>query len=421
MGGYLPQRTIIHALVEQATSSLVNFAMMMTLLVLFRADVLGQFVFMFTLVMIITSLQYGLTLLPILVHVPVLDEAGRVEALDVIGGFDLVFRLCGIAAMVTGSWLATSDPWVLVAAGAFGGVFMWRETARATLFATGRSARAMAQALLGAALFAPLMLSLVQAGATVTAPLVAFAIGQGVAVAVLSPRLVQRLVTPLQAVRRHLSQFGGVRWSLTASAANEVHMRSHVFAVEALRGVDQVGVMEAGRVLWSPLVLAAAALQKVMQSALARAHAAGDAARARRMTFMACFVVAAGAAAYGGAIYLVFNVIAHHLYGDRYPDVAMFVVGWSFYSVLLVCNWLMSGYLNAAHAFQAVAQVNIAAAVATLLLLASLIWPVPLVATLGILILVQTGMALRLIWLITIAPPPVGPLAEAPADLPPRD
>ena len=392
-------RPFFFVLSEQALSSLINFAMVLVLLRLFTPDVLGHFTYIFTLVMFVSSLQYGLVLLPTLVHVSPLGRREAAKALDIIGNFEQLYRAVGTLAIIAGSWFVSSDPWSLLCAGAFGTVFLWRETARFVLFATDRAALAFRQALLAFVLFVPALIALLQAGASVTAPLLAFAVSHAVALAIFAPRIVRDRVGPKRAVKRYFSRFGGVRWSVVGSAANEVQMRSHVFAVEALRGVDQVGILEAGRVLWSPLLIAATALQKLLQPGVARAHSAGDIIAAKRMVALACLSILALSAVYMGVIYYAFDHLAQYLFRGLYADVGLFVAAWGAYSVLLIVNWTLIGFLNALHAFRAVAMLSIAAAAGALAMLSCLFWPVPLITVLWVLIAVQAGALVALLWL----------------------
>lgn len=397
-------RPVFYALVEQGLTSLINFAMVLVLLVLFSAEVLGQFTYIFTLVMIISSLQYGLVLLPTLVHVAPLGGHEAAEALDVVGNFELIYRAAGTAAITGGTWFITDNPWELASAAAFGLVFMWRETARSVFFATGRVALALRQGLVAFVLFVPALAGLLMLGASLTAPLLAFAASNAVPLAAFAPRLIRRWVDPWTAIFRHFRRFSGIRWSLISSAANEVQMRVHVFAVEALRGVDQLGLMEAGRVLWSPLTLAATALYRLLQPRIAKANADGEIGKAKSWVALSCTSVLFVSALYMAAIYFSFDMIASYLFRDRYPGIGLFVAGWAIYSLVLMVNWNLIVFLNGTHAFYSVAMINSAAAAGTAVLLLSLFWPVPLITVIAILTAIQLSAFCFLLWLTISAP-----------------
>lgn len=396
-------RTIALSVAEQAMNSLATLAMTAAVIRVSDAEGFGQFAFVFTLVMIAASLQYGLVGIPLLVEVSPLEAEARDSALRSLLDFDFHYRLIASAIVAAATLSISRDPVLVAAAGVFALTYLWRESTRNALFAMGQSARATEQA---AASFVVLIGALV---ATLTAfhwpPLAAFAssaLACAVGIALCARHLVSQPVGLTRAYRSYRARFPRTGWILANQAAIEGQMRAHVVATQALRGSEQVGILEAARVLFAPLILISGACQRVMQPHLAVLIARGDISAARRMTLLCVGAIAAVAAIYCGAILLAFEPIEARLFGDRYGDLTIYAAAWATMTTLLLLNWTITGFLHAMRAFRRVAAVTTTAAISTVSLLPVMALQVPLITALAIPIAVQSIVFLILLALLAV-------------------
>jgi O-antigen/teichoic acid export membrane protein len=392
------RRAIFLSLVEQGLTSLGMLAMTAAVIAASAPDVFGQFALIITLVMIAASLQFGFVGTSMLVEVRPLDEAGRVVALDALSGFDFYYRL--LAALIVGgvAFEVSHDAALACAASVFALVYLWREFTRYTLFAIEEVGRATA---LGAVAFSLLMLALAASLSAMdsasVAALLSSAAANAVAVGAVAGSHHRRPRHPVAAIRAYRARFPRTGWTVLNSVANEIQTRTHVVAVQIFRGVDQLGIVEATRVLFAPLILIASAWQRLMQPRLAALVAEGRIGTARSLTLAGVGAVVAVSVLYSGAVFLAFDVIASRLFGDRYGDLSAYAAAWAAYATLLVVNWTLISFMNALQAFSQVAKMTMVAAAATALLLLLLAFDVPLLTALVVPILVQGAVCVALL------------------------
>jgi hypothetical protein len=386
-GGMVP------SLIDQGLVSLQSLLISVVLIKLTGPALFGQFVYIFTLVMIAASLQNGLVGIPALVHVASCAGDARRSALSTLLAIDRRYRLA--AALVTGlaSLAVTTDPVLVAAACCFCFGHLSRETARNVLFATGAGRRAPLIGILAFAVFLPLFAAFVWAGFPLMAPFAASAIGIAVALALVEATEVRanESALPLPAlVRAYRDTFPGLAWRLVQSGSNEVQTRSHVFVVTLVRGVDQAGLLEAGRILWAPLVVLYQTWQKVAQPRLASLVSSGDTGGAIRLVFLSIAALACIAALYAAILFALWEPLSRAIFSS-FADVLPFALGWLAYTLALLSNWMLIALLNAQLRFRTIAIAGMLCATATITLLLTLAaLPVPLVGAVGIMAAVQT-------------------------------
>lgn len=401
------RRSLILSFVEQGLASLAMLALTAGVIATSTPDVFGQFAFAVTLVMIAASLQYGLVGVPILVDVSPLAPERQAAALRTLYAFDIYYRLAAALMVGAAALAASHDVAVAAAASSFALTYLWRETTRNTLFATGCAGRAAAMAAVGLALLLALLGVAFEAADRLTpaAPLAAAALAQGAVLVLFSRYRIDGPGTPAAAYRAYRTRFASTGWTLANSAANEIQTRSHVVAVQLFRGADQVGLIEAARVLFAPLLLVSGAWQRVVQPRLAVLVSAGNVASARWLTLSGVTAVCALSLIYCGLLALAFDAISERLFGDRFGDVTGYAVAWAIYATLLVANWTLVSFMKAMRAFRQVATIAATAALATALLLVLLAFDVPLIVALAVPVAVQGAVFLvLLIALWTVEP-----------------
>ncbi|MDB5591872.1 hypothetical protein [Enterovirga sp.] len=399
-------RSLVPSLVDQGLTSLQSFSMAVALIKLTGPAVFGQFVFVFTLVMIVASFQNALTGIPLLVHVAAWSGEARRAGLATVLAADRRCRAAAALLVAAAATAVTADPVAILAAGLFCLAHLSRETARNILFASGAGDRAAALSAVTFAVFAPVFAGGIWAGFPLAAPFAAAAAGIFTALAVIRvPGAARRDRAPgvRQLAAAYRRAFPGLGWRLAQSASNEAQTRSHVFALTAWRGVDQVGLLEAGRVLWAPLVVLYQTWQKVAQPRLAALVARGETRAALHLTLGSVGALGVAAALYAAALLSLWAPLSTALFSS-FADIRPFAVGWLVYTVLLLANWMLIALLNAQRRFRTVALAGGVSAGLTALGLVALVLPVPLGTALGVLIAVQAVMLLGFCAILVRAP-----------------
>src|SRR5690606_34201358 len=112
------------------------------------------------------------------------------------------------------------------------------------------------------------------------------------------------------------------------------------------RGIESVGIVEAGRLLWMPCMLLMSAWQRVAQPRVAEHVRMGQRASALRLTLMGTAATLAAGLVYAIPLYLLWPLLRDHLF-QAFDGMGPFVVGWAVYTALLLTNWNLIIYLNA--------------------------------------------------------------------------
>ena len=399
------RKDILLSFLDQGFNSLHSLVLALVLIAWGEPATYGVFAFIVTTVLIASSLQYGLIGIPILVHLRARDAEQREAGMKTLAAMDVWIRLVAACATGIGALLASGSVGVGAAAAAFCGTYLLRETTRNGFYSQGRTAAAARLAVTALALVIPLYWLLLAAADPLLAPLVASTLATGTALALQGGLRFSRPKSPIRAYRAYRSEFPGTGWSFVNSAANEVQMKLHVFVIFLARGADQLGLIEAGRILLSPLFLIVSAWQRVAQPRITSLVEAGDLAGAKALTFAGVALVVGVAATWCATIYLGWSLVERYLFSG-FGDVGVYVVGWSFYSILIISNWSLIVFLNALQQFRKAAFVTVSAASATAVLLCIMLFDVPLVTALYILAAVQGATFAWLLGTVLLARPP---------------
>ncbi len=381
----MTRRTVFFSLVDQGLVSLTTILLSIGLIMGGDAAAFGEFAFVLTLILIAASLQHGLVGVHLLVELGAKTGSERARALQILGSFDVYLRAISALAVIGISTAVTWDVPTLAAAGAFTFIYLWREAARNVLFVTGQAARAMFLDGVAFVLILSSYVPLLSVHNSSLAPVLSAAFGYGISLAVFGRGLFGGLLSPKDALNRFNFSYRQSRWTLLTSISNEMTMRAYVVIVELLRGAAQLGLLEAGRVLWGPLVFLVSAWRRVAQPYMARQLSCGQVAEARVVALTGFAGIIAICGGYALLIWLCWDLLSAYIFKGDFAASTPFVVAWGAFFVLLAGNWTLAIYLNAARRFRLVALGALATALYSLAILAS-------VATEIKLILVVYGM-----------------------------
>ena len=382
---------VVLSFVDQGLHSLGSLVLSAFLIAGTDPATFGRFAFVTTCALVAASLHYGAIGVPLLVHVRQAHAADRMQQLAILRSVDLRFRAAAALVVGLAAFWASGSIATALAGAAFVVAWLARETRRNLFYLEGDSRSA---ARFGATSFVLLLLVyaiLFYLERSELAALMAAALSTVLALAAFPARHERNDADTTGLLQRYHQTFPGAGWSLLNSATNEAQTRAHVLVIQLLRGADQVGLIEAGRILWAPLQLMGSAWQRVAQPRIAGLVEAGDLATARWLTLAGIGLMVAATAFCGGAIAALWPLIERHLFA-KFSDIGPLVAGWGFVSLLVLSNWSLVVFLNATRRFRLIAMVGIAAATATTGLLATLAFDVDLVIALVAMAVVQLAM-----------------------------
>lgn len=397
---------VVLSFVDQGLHSLGSLVLSAFLIAGTDPATFGRFAFVTTCALVAASLHYGAIGVPLLVHVRQAHAVERMQQLAILRSVDLRFRAAAALVVGLAAFWASGSIATALAGAAFVVAWLARETRRNLFYLEGDSRSA---ARFGATSFVLLLLVyaiLFYLERSELAALMAAALSTVLALAAFPARHERNDAAITGLLQRYRQTFPGAGWSLLNSATNEAQTRAHVLVIQLVRGADQVGLIEAGRILWAPLQLMGSAWQRVAQPRIAGLVEAGDLATARWLTLAGIGLMVAATAFCGGAIAALWPLIERHLFA-KFSDIGPLVAGWGFVSLLVLSNWSLVVFLNATRRFRLIAMVGIAAATATTGLLATLAFDVDLVIALVAMAVVQLAMltAFLLVGLRNVAMP----------------
>lgn len=375
---------------DQGLHSLASLILSAVLIVGTDPATFGRFALISGCTLIAASLHYGAIGIPLLVHVRQTADAQRLEKIAILHAVDLRFRLASALIIAAVGFWASGDVVTAAAGAAFAAAWLARETRRNLFYL---EADVVSAARLGAASFVLLLISysvLFYISRTETAALLASALSTSIALWMFRGQSAEPAPRG-NILGLYRSAFPGAGWSVINSATNEAQTRLHVLTIPLFRSVDQLGLVEAGRILWAPLQLLGSAWQRIAQPRIAGLVQAGEVEEAKWLTGAGIGLMVAATSIWAGAICLFWPLIENRFY-SQFPHIGLLVAGWGAVSLLILSNWSLVVFLNAHHRFRTVAMIGMAAAASTAFLLAVLAFGFDISAALVVMATVQIGV-----------------------------
>ncbi|MBT9292235.1 hypothetical protein [Prosthecodimorpha staleyi] len=408
------RRAMVYSILDQAVLSAFNLGLSLLLVATVAPAEFGRFSYVLAILLILGSVHNALVATPIGVSLPGQGTATRADVLSVLLGADHRLRvaLMPVAAILLA--FAGTDAAYLGPALALCFFSLWRETQRGVAFALSEAGRALVIDLVAVSVSALAAGLLWRMMPPVPALLSGMAAGSAAAVAVAHAtgpfgRLGFRRERAADVGFGADSRSGGwrrygrfwheARWSLLGAVTTEAQFRGYVFAVQALRGAETLGAIQAGRALMGPLPLLASAWSRVARPEMTRALVERRDADALRTVILGTGGVLFLSLGYLAALALAWPWIEPRLFGGRYPGIGVLTAAWGLTTLIGTGHICLGTYLQAARCFRPLAFVSVGGAAASAVALAGLATAVPTVYAVGA---VAVGETVALVWSLVL-------------------
>lgn len=396
-------RALVISILDQGILSGVSLGIGLALIRFATPEAVGQFALAMAVFFMFFSVQHSLASLPISTRIFGAADEERTAVLGVICTFDLL--IIAAAAVVSITVLAAFGFTALELAAAVSMILagLWRELARAVRFSTDQMRALVTMDCAAMAITVVSIVMLWRVVEPASACLFGLAIGNGAASLALGPR---RHLSPAAIgamTRSYGPYFRLTRWTLLNGVAWELQNRAYVFIVQMFRGAAANGALQAGRILVSPVELVAMAWSRVAVPRMAARVRAGAAEDAYAMTRINVVLMVAFALTYCAALFAGWDLIEHHLYGDRYPDIGKLVAAWGVFGVVTAPLRCLEWLFQALERFRELAICGVVNALGVVTLMSVLVLPVPLYS---VLIVLTAGQILVIIALVRLLSAP---------------
>ena len=393
-------RSVGIALIDQALLSLFNLGLNLVLISLAAPVEFGRFIFASAVVLLMTSLQNALVATPLAALIPGRTSEQQAATATTIISADVALRWGAAVVTPLLCLLTDHDIRFLGAAACVAFTSLARETARALALAHERTIECLR---LDAGAVAASILAIAALWWVVppaTAALGGIAIGNGLALLLLVRTRIPHYLPVIEALRTYRSTFwADTQWSLIGAGTTELQYRSYVFALELFRDAISLATVQAGRLLLGPLPLVVGAWGRVARPAMARHLATGSARNMIQLTAQGMAYVLIVAACYCLVLYLLWPIVEARFFNGRYSDVGRMTTAWAIYMVMVISHMVLSVPLQASMRLKELAQVTMATAVLSCILMAGLTTNVPVIYAVYALIATEF---VALVWILVL-------------------
>jgi O-antigen/teichoic acid export membrane protein len=367
------KRAVFLSLVDQALNSAFNLLLNLAFIAFATPDEFGRFAFLLAGSFFAASAQNALVVMPLNYLLPGREPREADAALSMLTSANLALVLMVMPASFGLAAVIGADMSLSLAAIAYFGTLMVREYVRNLMVVKGSVHLTLlydAIAIVATVVFA---VAFWQVLPPATATLAALSAGN--CLSFICCRF--DLKADFGRFSSHLSAYRGVwkdtRWALQGALQNEVMARSHVFLVERMRDAAALGMLNAGRVGVSPLLLVGTAWCRVARPRLVEKLARGEVASVLQLLRSGMVVIAGAAALYGLFLWVAWPYIDAYAFRDRYGDMAGNLVCWWLYALVVGQTSVMAALMEARRQFRALAIVGLGGAIIAPLLVFALL------------------------------------------------
>lgn len=381
---------------DQAVLSLMSLGLGVVLIRLATPEALGQFTVAQSVFFVFGGIQYALVALPISTRIFGRALSEQADILGAFGGFWLVLTiLVTLASVPLMLFFGLSGAQTAVGV-AMVATSLWRELSRSVHLALGHATNAFAMDLAATLITLAAIAGLWQVMPPVQACLGGLALGNGLAAGLLGPHLFITKARVSGALGFYRNVLPLTRWSLGDSLSAELQTRGYVFLVQIARGGAANGLLQATRILFSPVAMVAQAWARVAVPRLAADIRAGKRRGAIRTTLINMAMLTGFALIYCGVIYLGWGWVNALLFAGKYDGVGDIAIGWAAFSILSAPSASLVMLFQAMERFRELALIGIGNTIMVLGLVAAGAAHLPLYAVLGALAFGQAAVVISL-------------------------
>ncbi len=367
------KRAVLLSLVDQALNSAFNLLLNLAFIAFATPDEFGRFAFLLAGSFFAASAQNALIVMPLNYLLPGREREDADAALSMLTSANLALLLLVLPASFGLAAVIGADLSLSLAAIAYFGTLMIREYVRNLMVVKGSVHLTLIYDAIALAATVAFALAFWQVLPPATATLAALSAGNGMSFVCCR----FDLKTDFGSFPSHISAYRGVwkdtRWALQGALQNEVMARSHVFLVERMRDAAALGMLNAGRVGVSPLLLVGTAWCRVARPRMVEELARGEISAVLRLLRSGMAIIAAAAILYGLFLWLAWPYIDAYAFRDRYGDMAGTLVCWWLYALVVGQTSVMAALMEARRKFRVLAIVGFVGAVVAPLLVFGLL------------------------------------------------
>jgi O-antigen/teichoic acid export membrane protein len=363
------RNAVLLSIVDQALLSAFNLVLNLVFIAFATPSEFGRFAFVQAGTFFATSAQNALVVMPLNYLLPGRPAEEADARLAMLTSVNLALTALVLPAGFALGMAVEADATLSLAILAYFAVVMVRDYARNTLVVQGRIDLTLifdVIAVVVASGLAAVFWRLVRPEAAVLG---------GLAGGNLVSHLVCRVdaKTDLRRFFAHLGAYRRVwrdtRWALQGALQNEVAVRGWVFLVERMRDTASLGILNAGRVAISPLLLIASAWARVARPRLVAELHRDRPDRIRRLLWTGGGIVLAVSLAYGLALVVAWPFIEDLALRRRYGDMGTIVACWWLYALAVGLTSVLSAFMEAQRRFRALAVTSFVGGLSTIVLL----------------------------------------------------
>lgn len=367
------KRAVFISLVDQALNSAFNLLLNLAFIAFATPDEFGRFAFLLAGSFFAASAQNALIVMPLNYLLPGREQGEADAALSMLTSANLALILLVLPAGLGLAAVIGADLPLSLAAIAYFGTLMIREYVRNLMVVKGSVHLTLIYDVVALTATVVFAIAFWQVLPPATATLAALSAGNGLSFVCCR----FSLKADFRSFSSHLSAYRSVwkdtRWALQGALQNEVMSRSHVFLVERIRDAAALGMLNAGRVGVSPLLLVGTAWCRVARPRMVEELAKGNITSVIRLLRSGMAITAGAAILYGLFLWMAWPYIDAYAFRDRYGDMAGNLVCWWLYALVVGQTSVMAALMEARRKFRALAIVGFVGAVVAPLLVFGLL------------------------------------------------